>query len=374
MPPKKKLKLNRLTNEECRILGPIISRVIAVLMKEKKVNDACIKRVISAITQQEIRTSSNVLQRYRNGEPVLIPNTQFNPAPKADAIADIARNNFPITKCNIMYKVEQELGDSTDISHVNKTLKKIKFNTKLSSKTMGISDPETEAKRAKALNTLIDTFYDFVLKHRAKGREYKFCFLDETTFDFTNMYSKIRWCAPSGVCVQVQPRANLAKLNTKINCTVFLTEENLEFIEFSEETNTANRFITGVRHFLENVGDDFYIFIVDNARIHRRVDFEELKKTYPNIHVVFLPPYSPDTNAAEYAIKKLKDDFRKMMPDYIEEEEMPMVDYAHCFFERYVLDAGVAEKMCKHALHLLELMYNNPYGVAITMADSSKYS
>lgn len=121
MPPKKKLKLNRLTNEECRILGPIISRVIAVLMKEKKVNDACIKRVISAITQQEIRTSSNVLQRYRNGEPVLIPNTQFNPAPKADAIADIARNNFPITKCNIMYKVEQELGDSTDISHVNKT-------------------------------------------------------------------------------------------------------------------------------------------------------------------------------------------------------------------------------------------------------------
>ena len=50
------------------------------------------------------------------------------------------------------------------------------------------------------------------------------------------------------------------------------------------------------------------VFVLDNARIHKRKEVEDIAKEFHTCFI-FLPPYSPDLNMVELVIGMLKSEY-----------------------------------------------------------------
>ena len=86
---------------------------------------------------------------------------------------------------------------------------------------------------------------------------------------------------------------------------------NGEFFYKTSETKKWEDFIFFLEELRKQEQKEWLLVIVDNARIHHA----KIVKAYckdSKIHLVYLPPYSPDLNPIELLRKIMKKEFRKI--------------------------------------------------------------
>jgi len=101
-----------------------------------------------------------------------------------------------------------------------------------------------------------------------------------------------------------KPKITKNTKRIKANASGFYAMNGTSVIEFSESSKKEDMclFLESVRRWND---DRPIVMVTDNFAVHRSADVGR-KAAELDIHLVFLPPYSPDLNPIEYIWKSLK--------------------------------------------------------------------
>jgi hypothetical protein len=146
-------------------------------------------------------------------------------------------------------------------------------------------------------------------------KNYKFIFIDESTFQQDNNISKL-W-------LKTDDRVSYIKkeLQNKENLILAADENNIIYYELNKFNTNTNKFKEFTIRMLESVylnkkltesfKEGKIVFILDNAKYHNNKSNKSFWRKH-KVNVLFLPVYTPDFNLCEFLFAKLK---KKVFPN-----------------------------------------------------------
>ena len=204
-----------------------------------------------------------------------------------------------VEECNKLDGVKK-IGKET----VRKTLRR-KLRLKYR-KTRKIRNPKFFETRT-VLITIV--FVIIVCNLIRKGK--KFLFLDESSFQNMNNVGGV-WTSGQGE--EIVPGANRMK---KLGLLMGMSREKVEHWEVSEETVNSSDMVCYFQKLRETLpkeeNPDLWL-IMDNERYHKSEKTVECLQQL-EFNVLYTPPYTPQSNAAEYIFSILKRKIRRKMPE-----------------------------------------------------------
>ena len=199
-----------------------------------------------------------------------------------ELILHLKSKTFPAVK-EVVFYVKQTYGKEYSVEGMTHLLHKLGFVYKKTKIIPGKLDPLKQAEFKEQYQTLKDN-----LKPGDKIH-----FLDASHPHHNNKAS-YGWI-PKG-------EERWIKTNTgrqRVNINGALNLEDLTVVTRLEETINADKMILLIKDIEENQPQGEIYLILDNARYNHAIKVTEYVKQSGRIHLVFLPPYSPNLNIIE---------------------------------------------------------------------------
>lgn len=221
----------------------------------------------------------------RSGRPKI-----FNESDEALILLKLSAN--PRCLKALAADIEKMTGKRASTETIKRIIKKKDFRWKrIKKKVAGKPTAEEYELKKKALNAL---------KQRSFMGEIDLFFVDESGFSLvpTVPYA---W-QPRGKTIEVR-----SSRSQRINVLGFLSDSNeLKAMTLNGSMDT-NCIIAAIDNIFRVVDQETW-FVMDNAPIHRSLKFKEkiLEWKKRHLHILFLPPYSPELNVIEILWRFIK--------------------------------------------------------------------
>ena len=99
-----------------------------------------------------------------------------------------------------------------------------------------------------------------------------------------------------------------------------MTKDEILNYNIYESSVNKKTFVEFIKNIIKNLKEDNYLFVFDNASIHKDEDMLNFIKNSNN-NYLFTPPYSPNLNPIENTFGIIKNIYREQLKNYHYEDK-----------------------------------------------------
>jgi transposase len=198
-------------------------------------------------------------------------------------------------------------------------------------------------------------------------------FVDEMKINARKTGANARGISLKGHCAYSDKLTQLESLNQGVSAIVFVSQAQIEYIHLVQGNVTAVEFDIAMREFLEQREDDVKVHaLLDNAPVHSKDLMKNVIEEYEDFDYNFLPPNSPDANAAEYIIKSIRVEINNFLrsTDLVDPTEVWEALLAH--IQDFNVNSAECLNACNHAFKFLRALRDHPYREAKNIVADTK--
>ena len=256
-------------------------------------------------------------------------------------------------------------GDRVSRGYIYEVAAKEGYSSKKISRVRKINDDEANAKRKRISKDVVSKF---------QPDQYKVVtFVDEMKVNANETGKNARGFSRIGHCAYSDKLTKLETINQGVSAIVFVSQHQIEHIHLVQENVTARLFDIAVRECLHKRRNEVEVHILlDNAPIHSDRLLKYTKVEYKNFDFSFLPPNSPDTNAAEFIIKSIRDEINNFLRDTDLVDPVEVWKELKAHIEDFNVSSEECFNACNHAFKVLRALEDHSYPEAKNIVADSK--